>query len=354
LLDTLRKTHHADAIIVVLSGDFVQRGAPAITDKFTRTRDLLHHGADLVLELPARYSLSSAQAFARAGVATLLKTGIVDSIAFGTEDETSASELLSFAGQLHTETPEYQAVLRKHLRDGSSYPAARTAAIKNCVGASTTLLEKPNNILAVEYALALLTFESSVTPIPIKRQGTVSAHRIRRQRRSEHKEGIFANDFSLPFAYRLNCGNPPNDLEFHTELYNRLCQCYDPRGNLSDWILSCKTKQYTYTRISRCFFRYLLHLPSTPHTADLSVYAPYLRILGFRTDASALLGQMRANADAFVVQKLVDDAPQLPPQSRALLQEDLRCHDLYRTVALRKYPHWSIPKDYEGMVIVQP
>ena len=172
-INKARELTNADFVIVVMSGDFVQRGYPAIVDKFTRANMALAEGADLVLELPSCYATSSAEYFALGAVSLLEHLGCVDSLVFGSECG-DLSSLASLSDILYSEPPMYQSALKEALAKGFSYPAARIQAIhalpsmaKDC----SALLKEPNNILAIEYLKALKRCNSSMTPYTIKRSG---------------------------------------------------------------------------------------------------------------------------------------------------------------------------------------
>ena len=156
----------ADAVIVVMSGNFVQRGAPAIVDKMHRAKAAVLSGADLVLELPVTCVLSSAEGFASGGISIL--SGFCDALCFGGETANPES-LMNIARNLLTE--EFSHILKKHLELGISFPAAREAALSE-IGCDASVIRTPNNILAVEYCKAILAQNSSMKPMPILRQGS--------------------------------------------------------------------------------------------------------------------------------------------------------------------------------------
>lgn len=169
-----RKLSGCDYIIAVMSGDFVQRGAPALMEKYARARMALAEGADLVLMLPVYGSVSSAEGFARSGVAALLTTGIVDAISFGCEDVSVCSEnYVRLAGALAHEDADFQAQLSDRLSAGLPYAKARVEAVKACYGDDfdLTLLDTPNNLLAFEYIRALAHYDANMQFIPVKRLG---------------------------------------------------------------------------------------------------------------------------------------------------------------------------------------
>ena len=151
LFKTIKEKHKSDAIMVILSGDFVQRGEPAVIDKFARTRMVLEGGADLVLELPVRFALSSAEGFARAGVAAMLNSGVATELSFGMETDYSKTHFIRLCEYLSEEPNEFKELLRKLLKTGISYPAARQQALKQCLpDFDESIINTPNNILAIE------------------------------------------------------------------------------------------------------------------------------------------------------------------------------------------------------------
>lgn len=156
-IEETRRRTGADFIAVVMSGDFVQRGAPAIYSKFLRTRSALLSGADLVVEMPVFGSLSAAQDFARCGISLFHHMGIIDVLSFGSEAG-EIKKLQELADQAGTETEEQSDLIRKSLRSGLTYPQALALARKDSVPVS------PNDILAVEYLKALKEFSSAVEP----------------------------------------------------------------------------------------------------------------------------------------------------------------------------------------------
>lgn len=360
LFNTIRKELSGDAIIVVMSGDFVQRGAPAISDKFSRTRMALQGGADLVLELPVRYSLSSAESFALSGVGLLHQLGIVNKLVFGMETAVAPASLWKLSDFLLEEPLEYRQLLQTHMKQGYSFPAARAQALSQCLpDTDTNLVNTPNNILAIEYCKALRRLSSPISIHPILRRGTVSAHNIRSIRRKNNEAGIYTDDFSQAFHLQywnyIHSGtiNSPSDIEFTEELFHRLCNELQPEDSLTELIFKCKTKQYTHSRISRCFFRFLLHLNDTRNITDLTEYAPYGRILGFRSQSAHLLGLLKEQSQIPILQKLIQGQKELSPEAKQMLQEDLAAHEYYRIISMQKYPDSKLKNDFQsGMVIL--
>lgn len=170
-MDEARRLSGADGLVVVMSGDFVQRGEPAIIDKYLRTKAALMSGADAVFELPVRFACGSAGFFASGGVSVLNSLGAVTGIAFGCEDP-DLDALRHLAAFLEDEPDEYRELLLRNLRIGMNYARARSLALEAVLPPSmSSLLEKPNNILAVEYLRAMARTSSSLVPYAVARAG---------------------------------------------------------------------------------------------------------------------------------------------------------------------------------------
>ncbi len=164
-IDRIREENPGCGIVCLMSGNFVQRGQPAIVDKALRAQAAIHAGADLVLELPVTASLSSAEGFAEKGVSIL--SAFCHALSFGMEDANPHLLDKTVDALLSDTFPEH---LRQMLDQGLSFPAARQKAIEN-MGVESSLLENPNNILAVEYCKAIRSLNSQMKPMPIKREG---------------------------------------------------------------------------------------------------------------------------------------------------------------------------------------
>lgn len=194
-IEKVKKELQADFVVIAMSGDFVQRGAPAIMDKYARAKMALSCGADLVVELPVLWATSSAESFAMAGVTLFDKMGCVDGICFGAETD-NLYALSKIAEVLISEPNEYRTALSAYLKAGYSFPSARSSALCDYFTQSnnstntpyesndtcdkehvlsaeelSSILNEPNNILAIEYLKALKRRQSSIVPYLIKRKG---------------------------------------------------------------------------------------------------------------------------------------------------------------------------------------
>ena len=362
-----------DFLVVVMSGDYVQRGAPAVFDKYTRTRMALACGADLVLELPVACSCASAEFFASGAVSLLDGLGCVDFLCFGSESGNLQS-LMEPARILAKESPVFQEALRRGLSLGLSFPAARKEAFRACAS-NPDILDLPNNILGIEYLKALLQRESSIKPVTIKREGQgyhdtlldsgfASASGIRRFLKQEeaplsalpalkeslpdpvmevltdtlaHTLPVWEEDFSMLLRYELlrqSASDLTRYADISPDLGRRLKNCADKFSSFSEFVALVKTKDVTYTRITRALFHILLNL--TGEDTRNSVAMPYARILGFRKDHSRILGLLKENSRIPIIPKAADYKTYLTPDLQPLFEKDLFAANLYETIAAAK------------------
>ena len=300
--------HQGHAVVCLMSGNFVQRGHPAIFDKMRRSEAAVRCGADLVLELPIQYALSSAEGFADGGVQILNR--ICDNLCFGAETADQAA-LLGAAQTLLT--PAFSQALRVHLDAGASFPAARAAALAQ-LGVDKSLVETPNNILAVEYCKAILAQHTSLSPLPIHREGSYhddvpdpenpSATSLRNLlKNGDNWQDFVPTAASSCFAdapihslehaqqmilYRLRT---MTDAEFESlpygseGLWRKLMHASREQDTLEAIIAATKSKRYTRTRIDRMILCALLGITAQ----DLAQSAPYCRVLAFNDTGREIL-----------------------------------------------------------------
>lgn len=300
------------AVVCLMSGNFVQRGEPAIFDKMTRARAAVDAGADLVLELPVPYALSSAEGFAAGGVEILSR--LCDTLCFGAEDANTAALMDLARGLL---SPEFSQKLRPHLDTGLSFPAARTKALAE-MGLCAQLLDTPNNILAVEYCKAILSQNSPLKVLPIYRGGSYhdeeadaenpSATSLRNLLLNGEKWDDFVPEaavscfentpiHSLKHAekailYRLRT---MTDAEFEAlpygseGLWRKLMHASRECGTLEEIIAATKSKRYTRTRIDRMILCAFLELTA----GDLKSPVTYCRVLAFNDTGRTILKKVR-------------------------------------------------------------
>ena len=288
------------AVVCLMSGNFVQRGTPAIIDKSLRAKSAIDCGADLVLELPVTCALSSAEGFAAGGVRIL--GDFCDYLCFGAENA-NESALMQTASALLSDA--FPPLLRQHLDQGMSFPAARQAALED-MGINGALITSPNNILAVEYCKAILSQGCAMKPLPIHRGGSYhdklpddenpSATAVR-------KLMLEGNDWRafVPAAARETFAHAPlhtleagqlavlgklrtmTDTEFEMlpygseGLWRKLMHACRSEATLDGIIAATKSKRYTRTRIDRMILCAYLGI----NLQDMLSPVPYTRVLAF-------------------------------------------------------------------------
>lgn len=332
------------AVACCMSGNFVQRGEPAVFDKFTRAKAAALSGADLVVELPMTAALSSAEGFARGGVAVLDSLGCVDALCFGSEHG-DAEPLRALARLLLT--PEFPAALQEELDGKVSFAAARAKAVEK-LGGDGALLRRPNDILAVEYCKALETLGSAMEPVTVLRPGDYhdtepdpenpSATALRKlletgggwQRYVPPKAAaVFAQAPQHRMAWgeravlaRLRTMTEAEfeALPFGSEgLWNRFLKACRRESSTEAILQAVKSKRYALSRLRRMLLCAYLGLTAE----DLRRPVPYVRVLAFNDRGRALVRQARTAGKLPVV-----NAGETPPD-REFYALEQRAADLY-------------------------
>ena len=380
-IETAKKETKADFVIAIMSGNFVQRGTPAIFDKYTRTEAALRSGVDLVLELPAMYATASAEYFALGGVALANTLGIVDYLSFGSEYG-QADKFMEAASLLLHEPEEMKQPLKDALKEGLSYPAARAYAVKTSHPELAELLETPNNILGIEYCKALLKLNSTIVPHTIKRQGQdyhsdstdagfASATGIRRLL-EEQKESsrqllqkqlppasynllnnywgtspLTEDDLSMLLRYKLITENRAHLTEYfgvNRDLSNRIYKHLNEFESFSSFAELLKTKNITRTAINRALLHILLDIRAED-VQDVTKRGcvDYIRVLGFKKEAAGLL-------------KEFSDLPEIPlitnlSAAPVLCEIDIRADQIYQMCSSQKY-HTPYQNEYQRKMLV--
>lgn len=385
-LDVCRKETGADYLIVIMSGNFVQRGTPAIVDKYIRTGLALQSGADIVLELPVPYALSSSEFFAKGAVSVLDKLGCIDILSFGSE--CGDLELLtSIANEKVTRKDEIEQSIKHYVKSGYSYAFAHEAAVKDHLpnptfSSDTASLRLPNDSLAISYISALKERNSSILLHTIKREGgqyhdehttALSATNVRKQIEagvspkamtsilsdnvisalsSEYKKSfpITLNDFSMLLAYKIRsiCSSSDKEtvlplltgyLDVSDSLAAKLYHQKNEITSCRDFILSLKSKEITYAHIARALSHILLNLKK----ADFASYIEhdftfYARVLGFKKNAAPALSVMKKHTSIPLITKLADAKYLLDsPLAQTMLDSDIFASELYEQTVCHKF-----------------
>lgn len=399
-IDYCKKKLNSDYVIVAMSGDYVQRGTPALLPKHVRAEMALRCGADLVLEMPVSVSTASAEAFAMGGVSMLDGLHIVDSLCFGSEyGEVSA--LMELAEILVEEPEEYRQLLKEFLSNGLSFPSARCQALTEYFknphnftgddfdGVLTPLLNQivqilnsPNNILGIEYCKALLRLKSNIKPVTLKRQGMGYHETLAETDGSDRFSCTDGNTFASASAIRelLKATLTPETIsriasQVPDEISLLLASSLQRNGFLTedalDPLLSyCILKENAdsfciYLDVSRDLAERImnrsnelngfLQATSFLKTKELTqsriqrallhiilgirevpATVPYARVLGFRRESSTLLKEIKDSSSIPLITKLADANSLLDESGRSLLYETVFSSNLYEKLLCRK------------------
>lgn len=347
----------SDYAAVIMNGDFVQRGEPAIFNKYVRTQMALDGGADFVFELPVRFGVSSAGDFAYGGVLALRALGFINSLCFGSESG-DLDSILDIARVLASEPDDFKFYLTAGLKEGLSYPAAQSKALERVSGTKldVSILESPNNILGIEYCIALNKLKSHIQPYTIKRNGTAynsdsintkqypSALAVRKKIMQKDIKHLELDDFSSVLGYSLLASDKLTAYkDISDDLSNRIKSFLIDYQSFSHLVDECHTRAFTEGRIRRGLLQCLLNITQTP------LNMPYLRLLGMKKRASHLLGDMVDSCQ--LIGRLSVDLRKLSTDERELLAQDVFASELYRQTWCRKY-YDRLPNEFQRSPIV--
>lgn len=358
---TLEETG-CDHMICIMSGDFVQRGEPAIHSKWIRAKAAVSEGVNLVLELPAVYALSSAESFASGAVSILDSLGVVDFLSFGSESGDIGR--LSLLAELLTEEPEqYKIKLKESLSLGHSYPAARQIAAAKIDSGLSELLKGSNNVLAVEYMKACGRLGTRMRPVTIPRMGSdykstqtegklSSATSIRESIHAGKDISEFVPAEALNIIKNASVRHPDDFSGIILYLLrtaeagtlNKIDYMNDGLGNIfkknifrvndtKELIKASDTRRHTETRLRRALFNMLLGITKEYRTGILNVPRQYYaRVLAFDAKGALILSGIRKRGGAVIITKAAGYKKILDTENAAMFELDLRASDIYNTV----------------------
>lgn len=355
-LAELRRRFGAEtAVVCAMSGNFVQRGEAAVLRKHVRAEAAVRGGADLVLELPLPWAVSSAEGFAQGGAEVLTAAGVADTLAFGSECA-DTERLLRAARTLLRE--DFPAALRAELSKGDSFAAARQRAAARFLGAEAAVLRDPNDILGVEYCKALLRLGSPLRPLALPRFGPghdggvagdyASASEVRERLLCGENAARFLPPETLSLWEREHrAGRAPARLENGERavlaalrrmgeedfarydegregLYHRFFDASRRAKSIAELLSAAATRRYPLSRLRRMLLSIYLGL-SPPERPERT---PYLRVLAMNDQGKALLHEMRSRASLPVLVKPAD-VRALSPEAVRLMETEARATDLY-------------------------
>jgi len=355
-LDMIRKKLKADYIICIMSGDYVQRGEPAIFSKEIRARWALENGADLVLQLPIAYATGSADLFATGAVTLLNKLGCVDYLCFGSECG-DIDTLCICAEKLLTEGQVGSEGMRALMKQGNTFAKSRYLLFPEF----EMLLAHSNNVLALEYIMALMRTKSSIKPYTIKREGQeyedntissseeyLSASAIRNAFKNNEVEKIkdfvpynpseiqqkpiFVDDFSGEMFYALLTKQDTihEHLETSEDLTKRMLSEIYSFKNITSYIDLIKAKNYTFTRISRTLLHILLGIKgSNTMYKEMIAHISHIKVLGFKESSKDLLTIISDKSQITLMTKVPSVYDSLNSLTKSVIDDELFASSLY-------------------------
>ncbi|MCY6372375.1 nucleotidyltransferase [Clostridium ganghwense] len=336
-IEESRKITNCDGIICVMSGNYVQRGLPAIIDKWNRAEAALKNGVDLVIELPTVYSLSSAEFFAFGSVSLL------NNLCFGSESG-NVDIQKKIATILIEEPTEFKLKLKEYLDKGLSYPAARSKSLSNLFqdnSSISNILSCSNNILGIEYCKSLLRLNSTITPYTVHRKGSAynssiitennfcSATAIRKHLKTKdnidilkekvphysfeiiktinNKNSLTFEDSMLKFL-KFKAFTSSNTLENLPDvsegLHNKILKSIYDANTYQELVSNIKSKRYAETRINRILCQYFIGFDRYNIKTLRNLSCPYARVLGFNNTGREILKKLKVTSSIPLYTKL--------------------------------------------------
>lgn len=341
-LEESKKQTKSDGTICIMSGNFVQRGGPAIIDKWKRTEMALSNGVDLIIELPTFYAVSSAEFFAKGAVSILNSLNIVNNLFFGSEIG-DAKALSEIAKVLVSEDKRFQNILKENLSLGLTFAKAREKSLIEYLNSSeiNNIITSSNNILGIEYIKAILKLNSSINPVALKREGSnyndkslsqtfssatsirevlkntsniedlkniipLESYEVFSKLQEQDYRFTFEEEMFKYIKYKIqtNCVNFNNLYEVTEGLDNKIIKEISSSNSLHEFILKIKSKRYTYSKISRILTHIYLGLDNDYFKDIANENNLYVRVLGFNKTGREILSLIKANSSIPLITKV--------------------------------------------------
>ncbi len=351
----------AEKIIVIMSGNFSQRGEVAVLDKFLRAKHAVIAGADLVIELPTVFATANAEIFAKGAINILNSLGVIDSICFGVESG-SAEEYIALAKAMNNESREFKKILKEKLESGVSLAKAKFETLKE-LGSDfdQSLISTPNNILGLEYTKAILSTKSKIEIFPMIRsgdhndkrlkKGITSASSIRemlkigkpKKLKTNVPKFVFGDLKDYPFAFENLClaslittsaDKLKNVLDCTEGLENRIKALIKDNLCLDGLIDKVSTKRYTKSRIQRIILSNLLGIEKDLvfDCLDSSLYA---KVLAVNSDSKDLIPYICKSSSIPILTRKSDETL-LKKKAKECFEKDVLANDLYSLISGKK------------------
>ena len=324
----------ADICVVVMSGNFVQRGMPAVYDKWTRAADAVNKGVNLVVELPSVYAVNSAEYFAKGGVEILEAFGCLDYIAFGSESG-NLEDMRKAATFLGAEDDLLKEKIQGLMRQGYSHPKAREMAVLEMeTDFDKDLIKEPNNILGLEYLKQLKT----LTPYTIKRNGEgyhISASKIRKEMEADTPERFRQqeeNYWHLVASKILQMDVSQLKEIFGADqgLAHKLKKEVRYASSAEELMERLKSKVYTHSRISRMLTQILLEIKGD----DVEQAVGYIRVLAFDRKGAKFLKEIKKReCNKLPILTNINKEAVNYPQIQKTLEKDILSSDMYNLIS---------------------
>lgn len=369
-IEQIKKLTGCDTIVAVMSGNFIQRGLPALFDKWIRAKMAIKNGVDIVIELPVCYATSSAEFFAHGSVGILDALNCIDTISFGSKYN-DIEILKRIASVLHSEPEEYKKLLQKELKKGTSYPIARSNAIKTFLKKEfdskvlENILLDSNNILGIEYLKALLTYDSPIKPCAIERIGgdynstnivgnICSATGIREMLLNNNTSrlpdivpestlNILTDEITfgkapmtiknyekeILFLLRKLSLEELSEISDVTEglenvLKKSVCEAFE----IDELIDKIKTKRYTKTRVQRILIHTLLGIKKTI-LQEQKETPQYARILAFSQNGKKIIPELTKKSRIPIVTSVSKFLKNATSAQKEMLELDILATNIY-------------------------
>lgn len=353
-LQKTKELNPNNIIIAVMSGDFVQRGEPSITDRWTKTKMALANGVDLVIELPVFYSSQSAEIFAK-GAVGILEELKCESMVFGSESG-KINELKRISTLQESE--EFKIKLKERLKSGDSYPTAHSSTMKEILGESEL---NSNDILGLEYIKAIRYWKSSIIPMTLKREKVgyhdtnivgdfASATKIREHLKKneeissivtqesfntlkEYSNFTYMENFYPFIRYELikNSNNLSDIQDMEIGFENRLLENAIKSINYEEFFKSISNRRYTTGRVQRVLTHTLLAL-TTNITEEVKKSIPYVRVLGFNSKGREYLSYLKKFDNSKIITSYKKMNENFSPEVCSLIEFNERSSQIYRLI----------------------